>query len=84
MVNAAPHFRMDSNPAVEVAHNAISIQLFRSAVSPLRRESVTITMLSIIQATIAYIIGGLWISVCTICFRQSVLFYKFRFMICGQ
>jgi hypothetical protein len=53
-----PHFLEDNTPAIEVIQMAISILLFRSAVSPLRMESVTIMMLSIIQATIAYITGG--------------------------
>jgi hypothetical protein len=43
---------MDSNPAVEVTHNAISIQLFRSATSPLKRIITIKAMLRIIQAAI--------------------------------
>ena len=53
MANAAPHFRIDSTPAMEIIHSVISIQLFRSAMSPPRIESARIRMLIIIQTAIA-------------------------------
>jgi hypothetical protein len=49
IAKAKPHFIEEGTPAIEVIQSAISIQLFRSAVSPLRGESVTVKMLNIIQ-----------------------------------
>jgi hypothetical protein len=63
MAKAKPHFFMDNIPAIGVIQSVLSIQLFRSAVSPLRMDSVTIIMFSIIQATIVFIVGVLWVSV---------------------
>jgi hypothetical protein len=56
---ATPHFLFESNAGIEIAQKAISIQLFRSSMSPLAIKVAIKKMLTIIHTAMAYSIGDL-------------------------